>query len=334
MMKVELIFAGLMLAAPAASRGGAAPERPDAGALLVAAFSAPTKGCVARGRIQSFAPGRKPKALAMTVYFLPDGRLRREVRALARRPPEQIFIDDGSEQSLYWPKLGTLWKGKMAHEAPAEGAARLESLYDVSVSTGGRVAKHATWRLDLRAPDGSLRRALWVDRASGLLLKCEEYRLDGTLLRRERLTALEVLDPDAGLFRLDVPPGTPTAAMTEPRGPVVPGALFPRWIPDGFLALSSSVEESGPGRTLVVGYGDGVEAFTFRETSGVGVQPDRGGETGRSVRLKDGSRATLLSGKDGPLLEFRSAGRAYSIAGGITEDEMLRMADSVAGAAP
>ena len=319
MTKVEWILAGLILAAPAA-----AADRPDAGALILAALSAPTTGYVAQGRIQSFAPGRKPKALGMTVYYLPDGRLRREVRVRASLPPEQIFVDDGSQRRLYWPKLGTLWKAAMTHEAAAERAARLRSLYDVSVSTGGRVAKRATWRLDFRAPGGSLRRALWVDRADGLLLKCEEYRLDGSLLRRERLTALVKGSPDPGLFRLAAPAGTPETPMAAPRGPTEPGTVYPRWIPDGFLALEYRVEDRG--RTAVIGYGDGVETFTLRQAAGAG--PSGGEKSGRSVRLKDGSRASLSSGKDGPLLEFRSRDRSYSITGEITEDEMLRMADS------
>jgi len=192
-MKAELIIAGLLLAAPAAARTRGPAGRPDAGALIVAALSAPTTGYTARGRIQSFAPGRKPKALGMTVYFLPDGRLRREVRVHPGLPPEQVFVDDGSERRLYWPKLGTLWKATMTHEPAAERAARLTSLYSVSVSTGGSVAKRETWRLDFRAPDGSLRRALWVERDNGLLLKCEEYRLDGCAVCLDHI-------PNAGWF--------------------------------------------------------------------------------------------------------------------------------------
>jgi hypothetical protein len=329
-MKAELILAGLLLAGPAAARSASAPERPDAGALLIAALSEPATGYTAQGRIQSFAPGRKPKALGMTVYFLPGGLLRREVRVHAGLPPEQVYIDAGSERSLYWPSLGTLWKSTMLHEPAAERAARLRSLYDVSVSTGGRVAKRATWRLDFRAPDGKLLRALWVDRSSGLLLKCEEYRLDGSLLRRERLTALRPGSPDPGLFRPAAPPNTPTAPMNAPRGSVPPGAIFPRWIPEGFLALESGMEDGG--RTLAIAYGDGVETFTLRQAPG--DRPDGGEKSGRSVRLRDGSRAALSSGKDGPLLEFRSRGRSFSITGELPEDEMVRMADSFASAAP
>ncbi|MFI5362222.1 MAG: hypothetical protein ACHQ49_09655 [Elusimicrobiota bacterium] len=327
-MRVDRILAFLLLAAPAT-----ALELPDPAALLVAAFTAPAKGYTAHGRIQSFAPGRKPKALGMTVYYLPDGRLRREVRAHAGAEPEQVFIDDGTRQRLYWPKLGTLWTGRSADDDAASRAARLRALYAVSVSTGGRVAGRATWRLNLTAPDGGLRRALWVARDGGLLLKCEEYRLDGTLLRRERLTALVELNPDPALFRLEVPPGTPEAPMTAPRGAAEPGAVSPRWIPDGFLALESRVEKSGGGRVSAVGYGDGVETFTIRQNLDT-EEPGGGERSGRPVLLMDGRRAFLSSGRDGPVLAFRSGQSSFSITGEITEDEMVRVADSFAAARP
>lgn len=317
-MKAELFLAFLLCAGPAAAR-----ELPDAGALLVAALSSPATGYQAQGRIQSFAPGRKPKALGMTVYYLPDGRLRREVRVSPRKPPEQVYLEDGGKRELYWPKLATAWKGVVTHEAAAERAARLRTLYELSISTGGRVAKRPTWRLDLRGPDGVLRRAYWVDRAEGLLLKCEEYRPDGSLLRRERLTALKVATPDPALFRLDVPPGTPTAPLTAPRGAVPPGAVFPRWIPDGFLALESRTE----GGSFLIRYGDGVETFSLAQR--IGVEPDGRETSGRTVRLKNGGRGVLGREADGSRLTFRAGGRAYAISGEIPEDEMLRVADSL-----
>jgi hypothetical protein len=318
-MKARPLLVLLLCAGPAAAR-----EVPDAGALLVAALSSPATGYQAQGRIQSFAPGRKPKALGMTVYYLPDGRLRREVRASPRKPAEQVYVEDGGERELYWPALATAWKGVVTHEAPSERAARLRSLYELSVSTGGRVAKRTAWRLDLRGPDGVLRRSYWVDRTEGLLLKCEEYRPDGSLLRRERLTALDVASPDPALFRLDVPPGTPVAPLTAPRGAAVPGAAYPRWIPDGFLALESRTDRGA----FLTRYGDGVETFTL--TQNMGAKPDGGETSGRTVRLKSGARGVLGREGDGSRLTFRDAGRAYAIAGEIPEDEMLRVADSLA----
>lgn len=326
-MRVELLLAGLLLAVPAASR-----ELPEAGALLVAALSSPATGYAAQGRIQSFAPGRKPKALSMTIYFLPDGRLRREVRAGPRKAPEQIYVEDGERRELYWPKLAMAWKGTVTHESAELRAERLRSLYAISVSTGGRVVKRAAWRLDLRAPDGVLRRAYWLDRADGLLLKCEEYRPDGSLIRRERLTSLSAANPEPSLFRLDLPPGTPVAALTAPRGAAEPGAIYPRWIPDGFLALEARVDGAGEARTYAVVYGDGVETFTLRQKAAPG--PDGGEKSGRTVRLKNGARAVLSRDAEGTVLSFRADGRSFAISGDIPDDEMARAADSLGDPAP
>ena len=259
----------------------------------------------------------------MTEYSLPGGRYRREIRKNPRQPPVLTFVEDRGEAKLYWPKLGTVWAGSLPLESAADGAARLLSLYSVSVVTGGRVVGRATWRLNLSAPDGRLRRALWVDRANGMLLKCEEYRLDGSLARRERFIALDPASPDPSLFRLQVPTGTLVSPLTAPRGAADPSAHFPRWIPDGFLALSLSAD----GSALTVGYGDGVAEFTLRDAP-AGAEPVE--DAGRTLRLKDGTRATLMFDKECPRLSFSIGGRRYSITGDITEDEMVRMADSLA----
>ncbi len=323
-MKAELALAALLYALPAAARGRAA-ALPDPTAVLLAALSAPATGYEAVGRIQAFAPGEKPKALAMAVFFLPDGRYRREIRRRSGGTAELAYVDDGARQRLYWPKLATVWTGSVPKESAAERAARLQSVYSVSIAAGGRVAKRATWRLSFAAPDGRVRRALWADRATGIMLKCEEYRLDGTLARRERFTEIEPASPDPGLFRLDVPPGTAEAALTAPRGVVEGFARYPRWIPDGFLALGARTE----GRTAIVEYGDGVASFTVREN------PDGAIETaGRAVSLKGGITSRLIETSDGPLLAFAARGRSFLLSGGITDDEMVRVADSILDGAP
>jgi outer membrane lipoprotein-sorting protein len=321
-MKVELMIAAFLCSPPAAARGREAP--PDADAVLLSALSAPATGYAATGRIQSFAPEAKPKALGLREYYLPDGRFRREILRGPGKPAELVYVSDGSRRSLYWPKLATMWTGTPPKESPEQSAARLKSLYEVSITTGGRVAKHATWRLNFTAPGGRLRRALWADRSTGMMLKCEEYRLDGTLARRERFTTIEPASPDPGLFRLEPPPGTPEAALTAPRG-AGEGARYPRWIPDGFLALALRTED----RSAVVEYGDGVASFTIRETPGGPAEA-----VGRPVRLEDGTPARLSDGADSPVLSFAAGGRRYSVSGGITEDEMARVADSLLDAGP
>jgi hypothetical protein len=318
-MKASLALAVLLLL-PAAARAAAPP--PEAGALLVAAFSDPAAGYVARGRIQAFPPGGKPKSLELTEFHGADGRFRRDIRKDSRGPAETSFVDDGATARLYWPRLKTAWSETPPRETSAQAAARLESLYAIAVSDGGRVARRRTWRLDFTGPDGRRRRALWVDRESGILLECEEYRLDGALARRERVTEVDFAAPRPEAFRLDVPPDASKASMTAPRGAAAPGAVFPRWIPDGFLALGLRVEDGA----TTVEYGDGVVSFTLRESSAAGAE-----EKGRPVRLADGTPAALLAGDGVPLLAFERDGRAYRLTGEITEDEMARLADSIVG---
>jgi hypothetical protein len=323
----------LLLAAPAAARTSTTKALPDTDAVLIRALSAPATGFTAVGRIQSFGPGRKARGLGMTMSVLPDGRVRRELRARARGPAELIFVDDGGERKLYWPKQGTVWAGAVTRETPETRASRLKALYAVSLSTGGRVAKRPTWRLNFIAPDGRLRRSLWVDRDGGMPLKCEEYRLDGALARRERFTRLVPGAPEPGLFRLEAPPGTALAPLTAPRGAGDPVARFPRWIPRGFLALSLRGGRAGSERTLTIGYGDGAAAFAVMEAPrGADLGFDE--KAGRAVRLQDGSAAYLLSQNGELSLVRRTRERAYVVSGGIMEDEMVRVAESLEDPGP
>lgn len=191
---------------------------PDADALVLKALAGPATGYLAVQRVQVFLPGKKPKALKVNVAALPGGRIKLEVLG-KKNTPVLIQIRDGK-----FP------------EAPTKGLARLRSLYDLSVSTGGVVAKRKTWKVELRLKSGVLRRALWVDRDSGLLMKRETYRDDGSLRRRERLVKLEL----------------PT---------LVDSALFKRptqetnfWAPDGFVCVKQGDN--------VYTFSNGLETYT------------------------------------------------------------------------
>ena len=123
-------------------------------------------------------------------------------------------------------------------EPAAQGLARLRASYELSVSTGGVVAKRKTWKVDLRLKsNGVLRRVLWVDRDSGLLLKRETYRDDGTLARRERLVKLQL-------------PATVNAALFSGVSPKKP------WMPDGFVLVG---ENDGAKR-----YSNGLEQYVIK----------------------------------------------------------------------
>lgn len=194
---------------------------PDADALVLKALAGPSTGYAAVERVQVFLPGKKPKALKVNITALPGRAVRREALPAKKKAAPLVQVRE--------------------REAAAAGLARLRAIYEITVSTGGVVAKRKTWKLDLRLKNGPLRRALWVDRDSGLLMKRETYRDDGSLARRERLVKLALPAP------VD-----PASLKPDP-------ALGP-WMPDGFVFAG----ESGGTRR----YSNGLESYEVRLVAG------------------------------------------------------------------
>lgn len=212
MMRFELAVLLALAAVPVQAKPRA--PRPGAEELLLRALAGPATSYAAVERVQVFLPGRKPKALKANVAALPGGPVRREVLPARKKAAPLVQV--------------------LEREAAETGLARLRAIYDLSVSSGGVVAKRRTWKVELRLKKGTLRRALWVDRESGLLMKRETYRDDGSLARRERIVKLVL--PAA------VDPASFKAAPAS--GP---------WKPDGFVLT----EDRGGRRR----YSNGLESY-------------------------------------------------------------------------
>lgn len=221
----------LLLAAPL--HAGPRTHVPEPGGLILGALTGPATGWTAVERVQVFLPGKKPKSMKVEVSGAP-GKTRRAY--FAPRGKTAAFVEV-----------------RLPGEPAEAGLARLRSLYEITASTGGAVAKRRTWKVELRLKSsGVLRRALWIDRDSGLLMKRETYRDDGTLARRERLTSLVL------------------PAATEPA--LFAGAAAPKpWSPDGFVP-------SGPGA-----WSNGLETYTVkdRRVEGLLAEDDAARAAGR-----------------------------------------------------
>ena len=222
MTKFKLAVLLVLSAVPLQAKPRA--PRPGADELLLKTLAGPATSYAAVERVQVFMSGQKPKALKVRITALPGGRIRREVLPPRKKATPVVSIRDS--------------------EAAEMGLTRLRAIYDLTVSTGGAVAKRKTWTVELRRKNGMLRRTLWVDRDSGLLMKRETYRDDGTLARRERIVTLEL------------PATVDPASMraTLPAGP---------WMPDGFLFTG----ESGGTRR----YSNGLENYEIRLVGGKSV---------------------------------------------------------------
>lgn len=210
-----MIRAALLLLLASPLHAGPRTHVPEPGGLILGALTGPATGWTAVERVQVFLSGRKPKSMKVEVAGAP-GKTRRAYFAPRRKTP--AFVET-----------------RLASEAPERTLERLKSLYEITSSTGGTVAKRKTWKIELRLKsNGLLRRALWVDRDGGLLLKRETYRDDGSVARRERLTSLVL------------------PASTAPE--LFAGAKAPKpWSPDGFVP-------SGAGT-----WSNGLESYTVKD---------------------------------------------------------------------
>ncbi|MBI3564685.1 MAG: hypothetical protein HY079_05765 [Elusimicrobia bacterium] len=297
-MTIERLLAVLLLlAAPA--RAARRPV-PPAEALLRAAVSAPSAARSTRVRVQAFDASGRAKAQYRVETVRPDGSRRVEGGSKKGGAAALSIVSDGKARLTAWPKAGRAWSGP----APAPDAdgerTRLSSLYDLSVSTGGRVAGKAVWRLDMRSKaDGRVRRSLWLAKTGGALLRREDYRPDGSLLRRERVTRL-------------LPPADADFSPVPPAG--AKAAVLPAWVPDGFAL------ESRDARGAVLT--DGLRTVAFVRGA---AAPS--GRPYAEVRLRSGL-GRLYAGADGVRLVWSGG----SLAGDVPEADLARMADALEAA--
>lgn len=211
----------LLLALAVPLHAGPRAHVPEPGGLILGALTGPSTGWTAVERVQVFLPGGKPKSMKVEIAGAP-GKTRRAYFAPRK-------------------KTAAFTETRLSGEPAEAGLARLRSLYEITSSTGGAVAKRRTWKIELRLKSsGVLRRALWVDRDSGLLLKRETYRDDGTLARRERLTSLVL------------PAATGPELFAEAKVPKP-------WSPEGYVP-------SGPGT-----WSNGLESYAVQNGRVVGL---------------------------------------------------------------
>lgn len=312
MTRSSLLAALLLCAGPAAAARRAAV--PSADELLGRALE-PVASYNARGRVQAFPRGGKARMQALTVTAATGRRLRRVLSSSAKKPASLVLVSDGRTQSLLYVKRGLLWSGPESSDPRADAAA-LKASYNLTASTGSRVANRSTWRLDFRAKaGGALRRSWWVDRRTGVILRQERFRPDGTLARRERFSRFEEAEPGEGAFER---PSGSAQPWVEPGGP--------SWRPAGFLP----VERREAGASRVLGYGDGSASFTLLSAP-PGAEPPLTGRNRRTLRLRSGE-ARLADTDDGVAMAWRCGGRACLVVGDLLEDELIRVADSLEAA--
>jgi outer membrane lipoprotein-sorting protein len=290
--------------------------------------------------VETFSGG-KTEAKRVSVRFQRPGLYRREVLDAAGRPVLTV-VSDGKTEWVHEAASNRAWKSQ-APEAPIKRQgpkAEFELLadnFEASAATAEPVAGRPAWRVDLRAKsDGALRRRLWVDAKTGLVLGAEELSPEGTRLSCTRFESLEFpgRQPKKD-FAFAAPPGvavaerSASAALGAEKAAAAAGfsPLLPGWLPSGLVLESHDVLPKGSAKLLHSRFSDGVTALSLFQGP-ASVTLDSGGKPGTPLRVGS-SQGTLTATADGQALSWDSGGRRFLLVGPLAAQTLARIGASL-----
>lgn len=351
-MLVSLLWLSLLSAGPAAAARGNPPpdamellrETMEAASVPYAAEAVLTRPAVAGERRAPGASGdRRPLPAAnlrISVRFCPPDLFRREVSG-----PDgglrQLVVEDGKNEWIYDPARNKVWSGGPADPlfkrfGPEEEFEQLAENYAAAVVSGGRVAGRSCWKLELRSrADNALARRLWVDRATRLVLRCESFRPDGSLIEAMRFTRLGLGPQDAASFRFAPPAGSLVVKRAEPDFLALDEAKaaagveprLPAWLPPGYVFESLDVMPKGRRSVVHYRFSDGMRVVSLFQCPSR-VRLDLGGRDAEKVKLSVG-RGLRSRVEEGGVLSWTAGGWRFVLVGPVSDAALKRMAESV-----
>ncbi len=224
-------------------------------------------------------------------------------------------IREGSQVTCVFPEVRQVYVDDQVPSfafdfPPGEDLARLQQYYELRVVGRDRVADRATVQVEVTPRDAyRYGYRLWLDEATGLLLKSELVDHQGRVVERLMFTRLTLLEevPEA---LLEPQIDTTGFQILEDRAPVArPASLTADaggakqwqvgWVPAGFQ-LTESRRKGPAGAIVQLVYGDGfslvsvfIEPAAPGEPEGEGVLLDKGAVHGYTL-VRDGHRITAV----------------------------------------
>lgn len=251
-----------------------------------------------------------------------------QVRATPGSAPVRVFEADAS------PGPSDLGDSSLIG-APTSALTLLEDKYDVTVGTPDQVAGRTADVIDVRRSNGTLAARLWLDAASGLLLRREVYDNKGRMTRASAYIELRV--GSAGAGRAGIADDTP-AAVT-PQSPPQPwgrqlsaadlaalrrrGWTVPKSLPGGLQLYDARSEGSGSGSVLHLSFSDGLSSVSLFEQKG--RLDTRHFADWRRARIGD-AKVLVLDGMPQRMV-WASKGKVYTLLADAPEDTVEAVID-------
>ena len=266
--------------------------------------------------------------------------------AMPAKAHGRSVIRDGKRRWTIEPEMRAVFESEVVHRpiTPAQAskiAEQVERSYDLSLGPGAPVVagrKSVVLNLVPKRKDRQ-RRIWWVDRETGLVLRREQYGIDGAL---EQTTAFSNLQVGASLNRAAIRPNIPAGYKVVHRPPdnavTSLGAAkkllrefgdIPASLGSGFDFQSASLVDAHGARSLQVQYSDGLTGISlFKIPSRMTFTGTSGGST-RLVAV--GSTQGRLMDSVAPyrVLTWEASGATYNLVSDIADDTMIRIAGAV-----
>ncbi|MGE5554126.1 MAG: sigma-E factor regulatory protein RseB domain-containing protein [Betaproteobacteria bacterium] len=277
-------------------------------------------------------------ATMVKVFHRAPGRSRLEYLG-SRQEPYLVIVDDGRHRWHYRPHERVVAAGPSQANGgadPEQGLALLSRNYRFQYGGTGEITGRLTDIVEL-VPRGCPHPAqrFWVDRGTGVILRTEQYRVDGSLASLTLFTAFEPgKNVPAEHFRLEVPKEVRVIAgfaqglsLEDLSAEIGVTVRMPAALPPGFVFDGASLSESGQGKVAHLRFTDGLGVISLFE------QPAR---RFARYRLKGAEAVPLKSGQGwlraecgGYVLNWTSDGINFTLVGEVPAEVLIRLADSI-----
>jgi len=254
----------------------------------------------------------------------------------------RLIISNESVAYEYEPTTGKVFSNDWASLAPFATSldiGRIKRNYTVQAGDHANIAGRTASTLSLISSHShTLALRVWIDSATGIILRRESYHGDGTIAAKTEFDAIRfVKDLPDDLFKMTVPagmtltPGADYGASTSAMDSLTSGLSFkpvgPRELPDGFTFEKGSTTTRGGVQTVQFVYSDGLRSLSLFENP-TGRYPSFDDPTPKSVTVgKQDGKYTSLSGQT--LLSWNAGGLNFIMVGDLPARELAHIGASL-----
>jgi negative regulator of sigma E activity len=316
-----------------------ATEVPSAETLLDAVMAAPAVPYQGRVMVTQWY-GKQTHAVDMRVFVSPPDKIRREFLSPDGNV-NRISISDGDVEVVHLVRSGKTIRGDAVRSyekvlSPEAERSALISNYELSSSTGEKIAGRLTWRLLMKPKsDGKPWQSLWIDPETKVVLRSKRFLPKRPFATQAQFGSFEPGKPqDPALFIVD----QSSAGVIESRGlspdfltldqlNKATGAVtnLPEKLPGGFVFESADAFPVNNRQVRHARYTDGLTVISIFLTDRP-VKLPKGG----ALRVSDIHLPGPLSASSaGKITRWGSGKRHYMLIGDVSRELVAEIVKSL-----